>query len=101
VSLWGNKEKVPVLTRDAAKLSDALLALDEIGRQRAANTIAAIITGMTNLGAMPSDVVDHLWSIVITVARKALMHADPDKLMTEIKAGLDPDVQSLIMGDKR
>lgn len=97
MNLWRREPRAPTLTREAAKLSEALQSLDEIGRHRAALTIGAIVSGIANLGAMPPHVVDHLWSMLITVARKAIMGADPDKLMQEIQDGLHPDVRSLIM----
>lgn len=97
MKLFRREARPPALTRDAIKLSDALLGLDEIGRHRAALTIGAIVSGISNLGAMPADVVDHLWSMLITVARKAIMGADPDKLMQEIQDGLHPEIRALIM----
>lgn len=99
--LWrrsGEKKiKVPPLTREAAKLSKELLALDEVGRLRCADTIRDIISGIRNLGAMPDEVVSILWGLLVTIARKAVMGADPDVLMKEVEAGLDPTIREMIM----
>lgn len=93
--------KEPALTRDARKLSDLLLALDDVGRARSGDTIAAIVHGIRSLGSMPPDVVDVLWSILCTVARKAIMGTDPDRLMSELQAGLAPEIHALIVEKAR
>lgn len=95
---FGGENKEPSLTRDARKLSEKLLSLDEVGRARAIETIGAITLGIRSLGTMPPEVVDHLWSILCTVARKAVMGGDADKMMTEIENGLAPEVRQMIVG---
>ena len=92
-----NPNRVPKLTRETQELSDMLLALDELGQQRAARTIRSIVYGIRNLGALPEEVVDSLWGVLCTVARKAIMKEDPDKLMNQLEDGLDPSIRDLIV----
>lgn len=93
MNIFGKSESG--LTRDARRLSDLLLALDEIGRLRCSTTIAHIMRGIQSLGTMPPDVVDVLWSMLCTIARRAIMGGDADVLMKEIRAGLAPEIQEL------
>lgn len=97
ISDFFRQKSEPSLTRDARKLSALLLGLDDVGRARSGATIASIINGIRNLGAMPPAVVDVLWSLLCTVARKAIMGADSDKMMTEIQAGLAPEIHAMIV----
>ena len=97
MSLFTRKPSVPSLTRDAQKLSELLLALDDVGRARSGETIAAIVHGIRSLGTMPEPVVDVLWSVLCTVARKAVMGGDADKMMNELQAGLAPEIHAMIV----
>jgi hypothetical protein len=94
LTLFGKSK--PALTRDAEKLSAALLSLDELGRARASETIGNIVNGIRSLGTMPPEVVEILWSILCTVARKAIMGADGEKMFLELRAGLAPEIHSMI-----
>jgi hypothetical protein len=75
------------------------MALDDAGKSKAAETIRAIVTGIRNLGGMPEAVTEILWDILVTVARKAIMGGNVDKILVEIEAGIDPSVRSQILGE--
>jgi hypothetical protein len=94
---WFNREpSIPTLTREAINLSDNLLALDEIGQLRSADTIAAIMHGIQTLGTMPAPTIEILWKMLVTVATKAVTGQDPDVMMREIQAGLAPKVKTML-----
>lgn len=86
----------PALTRQARELSTLLEALEGPDRDHCVRTVQALTSGISALGAMPSEVTDHLWSILLTIVRKALVGGDSDQLMEELRAGFSPQILDLI-----
>jgi hypothetical protein len=93
--------KVPTLTRKAQALSRILVELEPADRERAILTIQSILGGMFHLDRMPASVVDNLWSIICTVAPKAMVGQKPERLRDELEAGLDPEIRDLIVSQIR
>ena len=84
------------LKAGAEVLSHHLLALDDIGQERAVQTIHSIMDGIRNLGSLPEPVVDSLWSLLMIVARKSVMGVKASDLMESIREGLDPQIREMI-----
>lgn len=99
MKFWGGGE--PALTVSARKLSGHIGALDADGRRRAVHTVRSLIDGIRGLGSLPSAISSEMWSILVTVARKAITGADETKLFEEIRAGLSPELIEIIETEAR
>ena len=96
MGLFSSSNKAPALTRSAQKISEAISALDSEGRKRAIATVSSLVLGIRNMGALPEEVTDELWSVLVTIARKAVMGAAAEKLFNELKDGCSSELLELI-----
>lgn len=99
MSFFGKGE--PALTRSARKLSADIGALDADGRRRAVHTVRSLIEGIRGLGSLPPSVSGELWSMLVTIARKAITGADEQKLFADIRAGLSDELVKIIETEAR
>lgn len=93
---FDGQTKAPALTRGAQKISAAIARLDDDGQRRAIATVASLISGIRNMAAMPAEITDELWSVLLTIARKAAIGANSDVLFAELKAGCSPELIAII-----
>lgn len=94
--MFGLGKGEPALTKSARKVSDIIASLDDVGRERACQTVRGLIVGIQGLGSLPPDVAGEMWTMLVTVARKAVVGASEEKLFSEIRAGLSDDLITLI-----
>jgi len=97
VFFGGDKE--PKLTQLARKISAGVA--DSNHRDRSAQTVAALVHGIRHMSALPPEVTEGLWSLLLTVGRKALTGTDPETMFSEIKAGCSADLIAIIEAEAR
>lgn len=100
--MFFNGARKPALTKAGEELSGLVLSLDAAGQKSATDTICAIVHGVRTMGNLPEPIISCLWTIVITIARKALMPgADSAKIFAELQAGIHPFLKDLIEREAR
>lgn len=100
MAFWNksNTPKEPTLTKQARELCEKLDNLEGENQRRAAATIRDIISGIQNLGSMPPEIIEGLWSLMLTIGRKAIMPGSKsDALFEEVKKGVTEKFKGLIL----
>lgn len=105
MGLFGTKSE-PSLTKIARRVSIALASMDVHGRELAVKTIKSLIIGIRSLGNLATvphghEITSELWDALVTIARKSIMGAKPDRLFEELKAGLSPELLETIEREAR
>lgn len=100
MSFWNKSgaPKEPALTKQARLLCEKLDALGPEDQKRAAATIRDIVSGIRNLGAMPQPIIEGLWSLMLTIGRKAIMPgSNTDELFKQIEQGVTEQFRGAIL----
>lgn len=101
MAFFGLVSDVPALTASAQTVSAVIGQLDDAGQQRAVHTVRSLVGGIRGLGSLPEAVNKELWSMLMTIVRKAATRATPEEMFAEIEAGLSPQLRGMIEKEAR